>query len=430
MTEDHGVQAGRGRPLGGSRSRLAILVLLAVVQYGCAYTRPYVDPFAALPKPEGTQDQGLPSIPDPVRKEMPTTSAAVDAAYLWARDVQKKRADITELHRSLDLATFGLTVGAVAAPIYKAHRDTITALILGAGTSYAGNTLFAPVDLAPLYGGAAKALGCVSAKGRSVLQALPPDPSPVSFDRKFNTDVRPTADKCRGTDETLVNRVQAGYDSARFSLERVLANDVAGGYKVRQAAENVLHALNEEIDKRSPSPEAIVSAARSVGGLVGLALPKQPEAQAVAAKPKPEASGVMQCSEADLNTLRLHAGAYERLQKALDAALDQVDSLETACTFAPSGLPDLALNDDPVVLTQGETYTIRVTGGRKPYRASWQGKPPTGNIDTIPETFMDQLQLKGSDGLKSVAEPFTLLIQDSSAVTRSKTIKVTTKRAS
>jgi hypothetical protein len=408
------------------------LVLVAALQYGCAYTRPYVDPYAPLPAANDDKRKALPAIPAAVRTALPNTSDAVEAVQLWAQEVHGKRTDITQWHRGLDLATFGLTVGAISAPIFRAHRDTITALTLGAGTTYAGNTLFLPLDLARLYGSAVTALACVANKGRGMVLAVSSEPSMTDFDKNYNTEVSAIVNRCSAQEPALAQRVRNSYTNARFSLERILVSDFAASQKVRQSAENVLHTLNEEIDKRSPSPEAIVSAARSVGGLVGLAMPKKTEEKPLVAAPTVPEAGVAPpppCTPFDLDLLRTQASVYEKMQKTLDAALDQIESLDTACTFAPSALPELALNDDPVVLTQGEVYTIRVTGGRKPYRAFWQGKQPTGNIDPIPEAFTEQLQLTGSAQMQSDG-PYVLVIQDGSAVAKSKSINVTTKRAS
>ena len=49
------------------------LVLVAALQYGCAYTRPYVDPYAPLPAANDGKRKALPTIPAAVRTALPNT---------------------------------------------------------------------------------------------------------------------------------------------------------------------------------------------------------------------------------------------------------------------------------------------------------------------------------------------------------------------
>lgn len=62
-------------------------------------------------------------------------------------------------------------MGAVVAPIYKAHRDLTTAFTIGAGSTYTATTLFAPSPTAVLYHAAASSFQCVAERGRVVIAA-------------------------------------------------------------------------------------------------------------------------------------------------------------------------------------------------------------------------------------------------------------------
>jgi hypothetical protein len=367
---------------------------------GCAYLNPYVE---AYPK-------GVPSV---TVSTLPRTGEAINLVDGWAQAVEQKRRDTSLAQRSLNIATFGLAAGAAIAPIYNAYKDASSALALGAGTAYTGNALFFSSDQISLYGAAAVSLVCIQQRGGALVSALSPEGSAAELRSRFILMLQGRPPACLATPE--YTKLKVAFDSAYVSMQRVEGSDESAAIKLRQAGQNVVIALNQEIDKRAPTPEAIFAAARSLASF----------APVTTAAPKletPRELGV--CPDEEKAFLVSQTGFYEQKQKVADRALDGVNGLDTACVFNAPAIPDLTVDQDKIVLVAEAKVNISVRGGRPPYHGTWDIDPASAGVilsQPTPDVFMVQ----GISGIKEGS--YKLTIRDSSASGTSKVVTVTAK---
>jgi len=333
----------------------------------------------------------------------------------WAQAVEQKRRDTSLAQRSLNIVTFGLAAGAVIAPIYNAYKDVSSALALGAGTAFTGNTLFFSSDQISLYGAAAMSLACIQQRGGALVSALSPEGSASELRSRFVVMMQELPLACLATPE--YTRLKVAFDSAYVSVQRVEGSDESAAIKLRQAGQNVVIALNQEIDKRAPTPEAIFAAARSLASFA----PVTTSAPSVST---PRALGVGTCSDDERAFLISQMGLYEQKQKVADRALDGVNGLETACVFNAPAIPDLTVDQEKITLVAEAKVNISVRGGRPPYRGTWDTDPASAGVilsQPTPDVFMVQ----GIAGIKDGS--YKLTIRDSSASGTTRVVTVTAK---
>lgn len=394
-----------------SRRPSAVVAAFAACLFatGCTYTRPYVkvNQESTTPSPE-------------VANAMPHVSRAMTALDNWAVATEKKHSDTGELHRTLDLVTFGLTLGAAAAPVYKAYSDLITGLAIGAGATYLGNTLFVPMDQVQLYGAALRSLDCVSGRGSALLASVAPEASVERLADEF------TRFRNRMPGTCSFASLNSAYVGAEDSLRRVLAIDFPAGQKLATAGRNVVLTLNDELDRRAPSPAAIVAAARSA---VSLAVPAPAPTDVsvkAAAMPAPGLRVADPCMPADIAQIALQTTYYVSRRAALDAALDLLGDLSSACVFNASPVSELTVSQESVVLAAGAVVNIVVSGGRPPYFATWRSEP--GDVVILVRSAPNVVSIRAANTIATDAS-FTLNVSDSALSERSKAIAVATKKS-
>jgi hypothetical protein len=190
--------------------------------------------------------------------------------------------------------------------------------------------------------------------------------------------------------------------------------------KLRQAGQNIVFSLNREIDSRAPSAAAIYAAARSLAPLTPAATP---------APPGPASRGfAATCpSKDDIDLFKAQKTYYQKRQRALDDALDELDKLNSACELNAPPIADLAVSRDSITLAAETSYPIRITGGRPPYDCTWDTKPPSTSIALLHST-PDVCEVVGLSTIKN--GEFKLTIRDSGASARSKVVTVTAKGSS
>jgi hypothetical protein len=384
---------------------LAVSLLAA----GCAYVQPYVKLY---------QD-AVPAAPEVVAA-MPQVTQSLRSLDTWAVAVENLHGKTGEQHRMLDLVTFGLTLGAAAAPIYKAHVDLITGLAIGAGATYLGNTLFVPMEQVQLYGAALRSLDCVHGRGNALRLSVAPEADVqtlASAYAKFRDSIPGTCSFAA---------LDTAFIGAEDSLRRVLAVDFSAGQKLTAAGRNVVLTLNEELDRRAPSPAAIVAAAKSAVSLaVPAAAPTEDKAKA-AAMMVGKQRAVEPCTPAHVVQLAQRTAYYVSRKAALDGALDSLGELDTACVFNVSPVSVLALSQESVVLAAGSVVNIVVSGGRPPYFANWSSEP--GDVVSLARSAPNIVSVRAAKTIAADAS-FTLIVSDSSLSERSKTVAVATKKS-
>lgn len=395
-----------------ARHSLLLALSSAILVSGCATVEPYLDPYATK----------HPDPPVSVKRDLPQVTAAVDVLDTWGKSAHAKRAEVTKTRRGLDGLTFALGAGAVAAPLYKAHHDVMTTMLLGAGTAYSANALFNPSDLSQLYGSASAAFSCIADKGRAIQGAYAAAPTLDALDAQ-EVEVGGSFRACRTSNAAAVHRFQNALSELRGAISRVKQSDYAASNKLTRAGQNVVAALNTEVDKRTPSSEAVLLAARSVGsvGTIGAPAATAPERAA-------GLGGMRQCTDAEVQKLDSLSHAYEKQTKALDAALNSIADLDSACTLNVAAVADFGVSQEAVVLAPGASINLVISGGRAPYTYSWESDPAANAVSA--SHFMPSVIAVRAGSAAKGGGPYKLVIRDSSAVGNTKTVSVTVSAAS
>lgn len=375
--------------------------LSAPLLSGCAtYFKPYVNATPASQSP--LESDALPKI-----------SGALAAIDQWIKDTSERRSDFNTSQRVLNVVTFGLATGAVVAPMYNAYKDLVTALAVGAGTSFTANALFFGGGEIDVYAAGVVSLACVQQRGGAMIGAM--SPQSVAELKQDYLVLATRADACLQADS---GRFHASYAAAVDALQRVQGSDPSASIKLYQAGQNVVFAMNAEIDKRAPSPAAVFAAARSLAGLsIGAGTGPSPPAKDAKAIAPP-------CPEAEKSFLLDKIAYYEQRRRTADAALNGVSELDTACVFNAPQMAALAVNQEAITIVADASFNIGVSGGRPPYEGVWDKDPKASGVvlsQPTPDTFAVQ-------GLPTVKDgTFKLTIRDSSAARASKLVTVTSK---
>lgn len=381
--------------------RYLMIIAIAALASGCAYMNPYID---AHPRTAAGEMGGLPQ-----------SSKALADIDRWAEQVESKHKDTSRWNRGLNLATFGLAAGAVIAPIYNAYKDLTTALAMGAATSYAGNTLFFASDQLSLYGAAQTSLGCIQQRGEALGSAMP-EGSAERFDADFWRLVGSRVEACAADTDYL--KLQATFNAAFIAIQRVQGSDAPSAARLRHAGQNVVIALNREIDKRSPTPEAVFAAAKSLAPFsAGFGAPSATQPRAAVAAVCPDESKAFFAAQVPY---------YAQRQRAAEVALDGINDLDAACVFNAPVVADLALDQDKVVLVEGASVNVNIRGGRPPYEVSWVVEPAANAGVTLSQPLPDRMNLRGTSGIKD--QEYKIIVRDSSASGRTRTLPVVAKK--
>ena len=247
-------------------------------------------------------------------------------------------------------------------------------------------------------------------------------PENVSAMREDFDKLRPRL-ACLDLDERA--RVEASYEAAIDSLQRLVGSDPSASIKLYQAGQNVVLAMNAEFDKRAPTAAAVFAAAKSLSGLsVGTTTNAAPTKEG--AKGSAQGSAPV-CAPSEKNYLLGRISYYEQRRKSADAALNGVGELDTACVFAAPATAEFAVNQDAITITANAKVNIAVSGGRPPYIATWDKDPSTAGI-LLSQPVPDSFTVQGASTVKD--DSFKLTIRDSSVARSAKVVAVTSKAKS
>jgi hypothetical protein len=417
------------------------MLLLVFAISGCAYFQPY----ASLDAKVISTD---PKYQASTTKEL---DATIDSVQATIQDISLKRDELTAERRALNLITFGLAVGAVGAGVHGAHAGTIAALGLGSVTTYEAASLFFPADQVTLYISAQTALSCIAGKGRALSGAaknaqqakglngtflLDEDAIGMLIDKAKLDDVSsctaiPPTGKTEEQISPLKARAELAKQSAMLARHNVITLDSLAANKVRQAAGNVIQALNKEIDQRSASSEAILQAARSTLSLAS-GITTQPILTKSTGTVVPGAAiGIAVtnvCYSAELpKALAALERQYEQFATALNDALNSLDSLDTACVSSAPPAVKLSVTPQNAIVTKDSHFNLTISGGKAPYAISWSGEAPKGvDAELIPPNTITLIGTSAI-GASPADKPFSLQVSDSSAVQNIQTITVQLK---
>jgi hypothetical protein len=375
-----------------------IAAALAALLSGCTYLDPHISP-------------------DPIPYKaaadapLPQTAGAVDVADQWYRSAAKKGNDVTKEQRWGNIITFGLATGAVAAPLYKAHRDLTMAFTIGAGSAYTATTLFMPVSTAVLYHAASSSFQCVAERGRAVIAAATPA-NPQTYAVAHEDCLDSVAQAKLRTARTTWTQDQA----QAASMDGTIAA------KLRSAAEATRIKLTEAIDNSTVGPDAILDAAKSSVKLsFSSALPTSgPPASGKSIACQDPAIVKEAVAQAESATAYLVSRS-----SGLRSAINGVDDLSNACRLASPTVAALTLSREDVTLKKDDSVTVFITGGRQPYIVQWE-TGPKGDV-VLEQHSPTSLTVRGTSTLTDNAD-YTLRVNDSSAVPGVKSLAVKARK--
>ena len=374
---------------------LALCCMLSI--NGCAYFRPYI---TLQPTPKAVVDEKDP---------MPQVKQALNEVIQWQKDSEKRRDELTTVRRSLDLLTFGLTVGAGATAAFGGSSDWVAGLGIGAATTYTGSSLFLPNDQAALYDAASAAFVCIRSKaeffhavavqGQSRLQAY--------RDQLENS-------KCDGTEYADAKKE---FDLTEINSREYIATDPLSASKIREAARNTAIAANTEIKNHSLRPDTVFNAAKSAIQLgAGFTRSVAPLTQPAMAK-----LGLPPCQPPQTDQLRSVEENSKRLRTELAAALNSLDSLTSSCAFVVPQIQPLVVSQESISISSKQRFNLHIEGGRSPYLFEWIRQP--GNVSA---------EMSGPQTIAIIAAETPsgegeLRVLDSQAIPQSKIVSVKTQ---
>lgn len=387
-----------------------VVCLLASMLGGCTYLQPLVS----------LVDDSRPLAGR--KEDMPQLHAAVASVGAKLADIEKKRDNAISNGRWLDIATFGLGVGAAGASLNPGHTNAVRNLTFAGGAAFAGSGLFAPRDVAMVYHAGVGALICVKNKGSALATTA------VSIQQRLQADGNvPAAYVMRCDASSIQDKVDAAVvakDRLRLSLAYIQGADEDQARAVRQAANGAINEMNAQVLARANSPAAIMDAAKS------LLQPLPSGAGTASTLGGARSTGVAggsACSAEVGSLLEQFTADYARLEKILAAAANVVSSLDTSCAVAVTAMAALSLSQDKVTVGKDVTFNITVSGGRLPYRLRATGTQTT-DVDVRlvqPSTVV----VTGKSTIKA-ARSSSYVLEDNSSLSTPVTLTVTTQAPS
>jgi hypothetical protein len=359
---------------------------------------------------------------------MPLTATALSKVDKWLGSVDDAHSTLSVTKRSLNLATFGLVTGVGVGAATGASASGLRDAALAAGVAVAGSSLFAPDEQLRLYTTASKALVCVRSRATTLRGTVDARLSQLAANssRQFVSQTF-TPVPCALDSETAaaLGRYTDAHNRATTAIQQAALSDPSIAAKIENAGQNVVVALNEQLDLLVPSTEAILNSARSAGS-IATALYSPPVAAAT-----PQAAGTATCfanNSESLESVRNRLAAMTLSALAMESAvaeqINAVAALDTACTLAPLQISPVTLNNTEVAIAKDSKMHIAISGGWGQYSASPLGVPPPPelSVDIIGSTLI----LTAKSTLTAGAT-YVILVKDSSALPRPAQLKITTK---
>ena len=336
---------------------------------GCTFISPYVRLNPAV--------EPVPAEPNSAMPQLAKATAQLD---FWVAETERQRSTATTTRRALDLLSFGLLAGAGVKVAHAGSANAIRNYSMGAAGAYSAGALFVPREQVAAYGDGTQALQCLRTRGKSLLAIV----TEVTKDDKDDKDdqFRRRANELFGgagcVDDATRSKLAAvehAQATARAALAAARGADLSAATKLRSAGENVVIALNKQLDALEPSSEAILGSARSLGQIAAGLAPEAPAASAATTGlplPPPQDSPCPDPDKAALSRLQsdidAKAADYARRTQSLGQALNAVGDLDASCVFAVEAVPPLALSQDHVVIAKDSSFNVIVSGGREPLR--------------------------------------------------------------
>lgn len=381
---------------------------------GCSYMGPYVA-------------RDVVADPTKAGEVMPLSTGALSKLNKWISGVDKAHDNVTLTRRGLNLLTFGLLTGGAIGAVREVSSASIRDMALGAGAIYTGTNLFVPNDQVVLYNSATTALMCIRGRASGLRANVVTQKeqlaaeSPLIYRGATFSPVGCTLDP---TTEASFSTAHLAYQGAAAAVQQAELADAVVAGKVEEAGQNVIVALNTQLDLLAPSQDAILASAKSTVSIAG-SLRVQPAATipspAAAANCQSLSPQVLEKARVRFATM---ANTYDSVQTAITQQINSVASLDTACTLTPLQFAPVALNNSEVTISKDSKVNIAISGGTGSYFWTAVGVPPPSDITV--DVIAGTLIITGKSTV-TAGPPYTIAVQDRSALPKPANLKITTR---
>jgi hypothetical protein len=416
------------------RSETVVATALCLSLTSCAYFQPYVLPPKSDYCPNNANSKAC--------EDLRGVTAAQTNINQSADNVKEKfdgTFGITTVNRALGMTTFVLVTALAVKTAHNASVNSIKNIGLGAGTTYAGSTLFTANSTESLYMATHASLICLAGRAQDLMATYDSGKDQLSKYERSNivkAIINPACMKNAGAQETLMKSTRTAYDNAITVLQKISSSDGALGRRLSTAANNLLLEMNKQLLTNAPNLDAIVKSARSESSIVSgfapssKALQSPNSVQQVPETPPitPEVCPVVPMpSDEELTKAK---NAFESVTMAAAQQINSIGDLSSGCTITGAvPIKPLTVQQTEVSLTPGAYFNASITGGRPPYTADWSGEGPdeTKSLSKslAPESSILRLTEPATGGEGS----YTVVVSDSAVVPSSVTIKVHTQPA-
>lgn len=409
-----------------TRFNLSTRILLGLtcltVMSGCST---YFNPTVGLLAPESVQEKPT--------KGMPGLSEVVGETDKKIQLLEEKRNSSLTTNRALGVTTFGLGLGSAAYGLYGSHAHAMKNLAMAAGATYIGSSLFAPLAQTEIYQAGIEALSCINGKARRTRNQV----NEITQDL---TDAPPLTSqdfpKCV-PDQTKLNRQKVAYEKAQLLAKTAAAKDRSLAGVARNASNNVLQELDKQLIGLTPSPDAILNAAKTLIPAGGISVSGESTSSTGTTNANPltgitlmrqKIAGILDipeippCDDQENSRLVDHETNYQAIAKSLTEAMNYMDDLSSACTLSAKTTAALSLSQEEITLTKDTKFiNVVINGGREPYLLS--------QPQDIPGIYANLIQPRTinivPDAAKIKAGEYKIEIRDSSTATITKILKIT-----
>lgn len=401
----------------GMNLRLVSLALISTSLTGCStYFNPTVGMLTA------------PQIPEQTKLHMPNLAAVVNDSNAKLTVLEGKRNSSLQTNRALGVTTFGLGLAAAGYGLYGSHAHAMKNLALASGATYVGSSLFAPLGQTEIYHAGIQALSCINDKASRTLYQI---------DEKIQL-LNTTHPLSLGDFSCIPNparlaRQNMAYEKAMATASTAQSSDQSLAGIARSASNNVLQELDKQLIGLTPSPDAILNAAKTLlpggGGGLTASTGLQASIASVSAEGLRTKSAEitmtakLPCSDEENSRLDERSSNYQAIANSLIEAMNYMDDLSTACTLSSKTIAPIALSQEEVTVTKDIKFVnIVISGGREPYLLTQQDIPGISVNLIFPKTIniiTDAAKLKAGD--------HNIEIRDSSTVTTPKILKIHVK---
>lgn len=355
-------------------------------------------------------------------KNMPALTTAVKETNTKLQLLENKRNSSLQTNRVLGVATFGLGLAAAGYGLYGSHAHAMKNLALASGATYVGSSLFAPIGQTEIYHAGIQALSCINDKASRTLHQIDKDIE------NFNATPPLSYSRCQPNIAKLNNQ-NSTHEKATWSVSNAKSNDGSLAQTARSASNNALRVLDGQLISLTPSPDAILNAAKTLLPSVGTSATTISGGQVKAAatnglrtKGIKELLTLPDCTHQENSLLDERAANYQAITNSLTAAMNYMDDLSSACVMSERNIAPMTLSQNEVTVTKDIKFiNIVISGGREPYLLTKSDTPgltvnliQPRTINIITDTAL-------------TAGNYTIEIRDSSTVTTPKILTIHVK---